>query len=600
MTDLVDGFELDLESLLTDAELATYSGKSSVFPHSAVLTVDKCIQMTGLLERVLEWREEDRLGKHPGGPAPYVNDHAMLVVMFLLAREHAPLNLTEMANVLHQRLSAESRKFLGIPSALPPRQGGGGTEKKNWFNQAYNAFHRLVDTMDPHLDTKKTRRYLLTNEQREKIFTARDRNMMRRRKERLDLFSEKFVQMTFTMQPRRLRRLQRRANLSVDQTPLPVFSKKGTKRDQKTKGMEERLVAEIDAGWYVKGEEYIWGFAANFIINTADTPGTKPNYPITIRAFSLSKPGEQIGGEAVKLARQLIKAGHVPGRFTADRGYFPNEKVSNLHRPLRDMEFDLVFDMKRTEFGKQDGGQNGTIYVEGEHLCPGTPKDLINLSVRAEEKEFDEHTYRTLIDERARYAARNKEKPDADGKVKKMCPALGPQAKIECPLREIHPDSSKKTKPRVLKKNVPEKPPAICCQSSVVFEENDDTLRFAQKYRFQSSEWAQIYKFDRNAIEGMNGYIKNDAHESLSNPQRRSARGMAAQQVLITMLVVSANMRKLQSFLAEEGREIFRKIEKRYPESRRRDRKAHSMYKRTWGPAPDVVIVEGRSEPLRT
>ena len=591
--------EIEFEINLSDEEIENFSGKTSIFTHEDVLTAEKCVLATGLLGNISAWRAEDKASKHPGGPARYVDDRAILIVLTLLAREHSPLNLTEMGAVLHRRLTAASRKHLNLPTSLP-RKSGGGTEKKNWFNHASNSFHRVLDTMDPHLDTRGTRNRLLSNAEREEIFSARDRNTMRRRKERLDLFSELWLDMTFRMQPRRLRRLQKTAHLSVDQTPVRAVSQKGTRKDRKTGAALERKVLEIDADWYVKGEDWIWGFAANIFVNTAPTPGAKAQVPITIRALSLSKPNEDIPGETVKLAKQLVDRGHTPGRLTADRGYYANSNANDLQIPVRQLGFDPVMDFKRDQLGLQEGGQNGSIFVEGEHLCPATPRGLVNASKRALDLEFDEGTYRKLIDERAHYALRNKERPDENGKVKKMCPAYGPQATVECPLREIHPNSSAKSKPRVLKSNLPAKPAQICCQSSVVFTETVETAKFAQSLRYGSREWAETYKFDRNSIEGINGYIKHSANEALDSPQRRSVRGLAAQQVFVTMLAVSVNMRKLASFLAEEGREIIHRVEQRYPVSRRRDRENIGNYKRKWGPKQSDVIVDGRSEPLRT
>lgn len=599
MTDLIEGFDVDTDLLLTEQEMHTFSGRHAVFPHHEVLTTDKCIQITGVLPKIKEWRDEDRAGRHPGGPAPYVDDRTILVVLLLLAREHAPLNETAIAEVMHRRLTKESRDFLGIPQALPPKNPEkGGTEEKNWQNHAYNAFQRILDTMDPHLDTKGNRRRLLNNAERQAILTARDLNTMRRKKDRLDWFSQQLLQMTFTMQPRRLRRRQRVANISVDQTPVPVYTKRGTRKNQQTGEEYERLVKEMDAAWYKKPDDYVWGFAANFAVSCGSNLGEETDFPITIRAFTLSVPNVDIPGEAVKLGQQLLNAGHSAGRFSVDRGYSSNSSVDQFHKPVRNMGYQPVFDFTKRELGEKEGGQNGSIYVEGAHLCPGTPEELINASIRANELEFDEKTYRALIQERSLYELRNKEAPDVSGKVKKMCPALGKQAKIECPLREIHPESSEKPKPRVLKRNVPTKPDKICCNTSATFVENDETIKSKQHLRYGSREWATVYQADRNMVEGMNGYIKDEHAENLASAGRRSASGLAAQQVLVTMLIVSANMRKLQSFLKREAQEAIKTIKAIYPRSRRRDFAGWGTYKRKWGPKHESIYVPGRDQPL--
>lgn len=261
-----------------------------------------------------------------------------------------------------------------------------------------------------------------------------------------------------------------------------------------------------------------------------------------------------------------------------------------------------MFDLKSDDFGVTELGQNGSIFVEGAHLCPGTPEDVINISIRAKNLEFDEATYRGLEVERSKYELRYKEAGTRPGTHKLMCPALGKQARIECPLREIHPEASKKAKPYVLKRNAPpaDKLPAICRQHSATFTENEAELPYRQDQRYGSREWAETYEADRNMVEGINGYIKDERKENLRSAARRSAAGIAAQQVLVTMLVVSANMRKLQSFLVTEAQDAIRKIESRYPRERLRDHphKGWGTYKRKWGPKHDRIVVSGRDEPL--
>lgn len=605
MSDLIEGFHIDTDLLLTGDEQMTFSGRTSKFTHAQVLTSDKCIEMTGVLKKLQEWRDEDRAGKRRSGPAPYVDDRAILVVLLLLAREHAPLNETAIAEVLNQRLTDESREHLNIPYELPPvNPNKAGTEEKNWLNHAHNGFQRILEPIDPHHDTRGKRRRLLNNAERAAIFSARDLNTMRRRKERLDWFSQAFLQMTFSMQPRRLRRLQKVANVSVDQTPVPVYSKRGTRKNQKTGEYYERMVKEIDAAWYKKGEDYYWAFAANFAVSTANKAGAKADFPITIRAFTLSVPNVDIPGEAVKLGKQLIDAGHTPGRFSVDRGYSSNSTVDDYHKPIAALGFKHVFDFDKDEVGPKQGGQNGSIYVEGAHLCPGTPEDLLYLTVRANNLEVGEQNYHNLIDERALYELRYKEPGTRPGTHKYMCPALGKQARVECPLRDIHPQASAKGKPYVLDRNVPTKPDKICTQHSATFVENDATIKSKQEYRYGSREWATTYQADRNMVEGMNGFIKHETHEDLDAAARRAAAGLAAQQVLVTMLIVSANMRKLQSFLKDELRAaklaIDTIIEKRKHRLRDDPKQGWGRYKRKWGPEYAELIIPGRDSPLVT
>ena len=67
---------------------------------------------------------------------------------------------------------------------------------------------------------------------------------------------------------------------------------------------------------------------------------------------------------------------------------------------------------------------------------------------------------------------------------------------------------------------------------------------------FESPEWGFAYHSLRNTNEGINGYIKDPAHEALDDPGRRPIHGVAAQSLFVALLVVAANVRKIRSFQA--------------------------------------------------
>jgi hypothetical protein len=73
--------------------------------------------------------------------------------------------------------------------------------------------------------------------------------------------------------------------------------------------------------------------------------------------------------------------------------------------------------------------------------------------------------------------------------------------------------------------------------------------RHANAIAYCTKEFATTYQYDRNVIESMNAFAKDSGKENLGASQNRRLRGMAAQQVLITMLLVSVNIRKINQFL---------------------------------------------------
>ena len=59
--------------------------------------------------------------------------------------------------------------------------------------------------------------------------------------------------------------------------------------------------------------------------------------------------------------------------------------------------------------------------------------------------------------------------------------------------------------------------------------------RFHPELAFESPEWKFAYNSLRNTNEGMNGYIKDPAHEALDDPGRRRIHGVAAQSLFVAL-----------------------------------------------------------------
>jgi hypothetical protein len=148
--------------------------------------------------------------------------------------------------------------------------------------------------------------------------------------------------------------------------------------------------------------------------------------------------------------------------------------------------------------------------------------------------------------------------------------------------------STRKIRTEVLTENIPEAPNLICTQGSVDFGPNDG-IRDAQLFRYQSMEWSDGYRIGRNTDESYHAYVKDTGHEALDISSRRRIRGFAAQQVLATMLLVSANIRKIIKFLTNREelatQQTSATIKGMCPvrkTTRRRDREGHSNYKANW------------------
>lgn len=595
----------DFAGLITEAEIRAAGGTTTMLTRKDVELADSRVQATGVLEKIARWREEDRVKTGAGGRPALISDRVVLILLLLLVRERSPLWVSEMRNLLWLRLTEDARRFLNLPPAT--HSGDDATDGKNWYNNVWNALQRLLVTMDPY---PAPRNKLMNRQERERVKSLREKNTMRRMKERLDWFSNQWLDMTFQMQPRQIRRLQKKMDVAIDQTCVTAPSRRGRSEIDKKTGKEvlDLLVLELDADWYPKNpanridpdsapkKDLEWGYAANIASRVSHNAGEEAPYPLIALSFTLSRPNEDVAGETVRSLQSILDRGHEPGRVNGDKGYFANLRPETLHIPVNQMGWDVNTDYLSNQLGIK-GGKAGALQIEGEHYCPAMPKALITVSIDKADNRIDEDTRRKRIDERQPYALRNKERPDERGHVPKMCPAHGPGATIECPLRALHKNASKKPKPHVLEQNLPEVPDRICTQSSVDFGP-EDGIRQAQSMRYGSEEWARTYRHDRNTIESFNSHIKEPGYENLAAASRRRLRGFAAQQVLVTMLIVAANIRKILTFLRDQARKPHANPGK--PAIRRRDREGHSTYVRKRHKGPPIEATEPVETPLRT
>lgn len=155
-----------------------------------------------------------------------------------------------------------------------------------------------------------------------------------------------------------------------------------------------------------------------------------------------------------------------------------------------------------------------------------------------------EETYKARLTARCQWRLVRKEGPDQDGYERFSCPGQGPHPYLCCPLR---PEAAASALGKVPALSPPGEPPKICSQSAVTVAP-DIGARHRQHLAFGSDEWARTYASYRNTIEGLNGYVKDPAHEALAEPGRRRVRGIAAQSVFAALLFMAANFRKFTAF----------------------------------------------------
>ena len=181
------------------------------------------------------------------------------------------------------------------------------------------------------------------------------------------------------------------------------------------------------------------------------------------------------------------------------------------------------------------------------------PPALVDATVDFRKGHIDQTLYRQRLEERWRYRARPKARPDAEGHVRYQCPAANQWLLARCDLKPASVRDATRGLLRVIPSaELKASPPPSCSQQSVMIPP-EAGAKYGQPLLYQSAEWSTTYNLLRNTMEGMNGYVKDPAHEALDEPGRRRLHGVAAQSVLTAMLLMAANVRKIRTFLAAKA-----------------------------------------------
>jgi len=466
---------------------------------------------------------------------------AVLVGLLVLAMDDRPLLLSSVTDVLHRRLSERARTRLSITGTITDRRG---------FLARYRCvrycFHAICSVVDPSPLPKN--RCLADDELAEtsKEMTAAEIDAARGRLESLvNALIEASVSVLTDEE-----RSAHDGAVGLDATPVPLFSRGASKRTG-------RCASDPDGAWYVRGGDHrdaddpstgktrtriAWALEAT-IVTMAPRPGvaTHPNLAI---GLALTRPGEDPGGTAARVLASVAARGHRAGHLGADRAYTA-ALPERFHLPVAAMGYQVVMDYRVDQLGIQ-ANSGGAVLVEGHWYCPSMPEPLVSATADLRAGTIDRVTYQARIAARADYRLKKKDGPDADGYERRSCPALGDHPRLMCPLRESSL-SPRDGRTKVL--NPPAEPPKVCDQTAITIAP-DVGVRHRQTLVFGTDEWARRYATLRNTIEGLNGFLKDPAHEALAQPGRRRVRGIAAQSIFCALLVVAANLRKIRAFRA--------------------------------------------------
>ena len=497
----------------------------------------------------------DRSGKAPvieaalahrtGRPRP-LPVRAVLAALLCLALEDRPLFLTDATRLLFCQLSETSRRLLRVP-------GTAATERA--FQAAYRrvryCFGAIRSVMDPSALPKNRR---LTEDD----LKARTRPMTPAQAEaargRLEAFINSLLEASISV----LASEERAAFdgcTGLDATPVPLFSRGPSRRT----GL---CASDPDGGWYVREGDHrereddkgkplrkiCWALEAT-IATMARPPGAPPAHPDLAIGLALARPGEDPGGTGARVLASAAARGHKAGWLGYDRAYTA-ALPGRFQLPARALGYRPVMDYRIDQLGIQ-ANTGGAILVEGTWYCPALPDPLITATASLRDHAITRELYDQQIAARAPYQLKHKDGPDADGYQRLSCPATGHNPPLICPLRQ---DSLTPRDGRAKVFQPPPEPPRICTQTAITIAP-DIGARYRQDLPYGSPAWHKTYTTLRNTIEGLNGLIKDPAHEALAQPARRRVRGIAAQSVFTALLLMAANIRKIRAWRALTARD---------------------------------------------
>lgn len=508
------------------------------------------IKSSGIPQRINDWEAEDKANNHAGGRPRLVSTETILTLVLLSAAEQESLELQDIARTIHERLSDTSLELLGLPTRKR-------AFAKDWYAPVRFAFDRVVKTIDP----KPGRRNKFpTQAEYEAILAAREKDNSAAKQVRLDWVTNTLLHSTMSLLPPRFWSAWQ-GDLTIDATVVPAYGKKGAPYQPSTVDpLKRHLAVEYDAGWYLRNANHdsvdkmklakkaVFGWDLTLCAMTKHDPNGPTRFPQLILGIGMTVPGTALIETGRRVIESIADRGHATGRVTGDRGYAAGAIATDFQLPLRLRGYEMVTDYKATQLGDEGlYSYAGALGVEGAFYCPAMPKNLVNATKDYRAGAISWDVWQKRISKRKDFLLRRKGKPNADGSVTMMCPARGSGATASCPVAgACSRDTYDKLVP-VLNPPHPDKRGDICNNKVSVKFPIEHGAKLQQKYHFGSQEWRDIYQTDRSTIEGINGALKT-ATIPLDGAAVRRVRGYTAQYLLITMLVATENLRRIQSF----------------------------------------------------
>ncbi|MEU3280283.1 hypothetical protein [Streptomyces antibioticus] len=546
--------------LARHTRIARLRSQRALVPDLEVAEIRAEVAGSGLIEEI-----EPLVARRTGCPCKLPVEALLVGMSLASARNGGVVTFTAVTDLLFFSLSEPMREQLGL-RRYPDHDRG--------FEAAYatvrRRLHSILGAIDPSPLPKNHR---LARRHAEKLMAKADPDELTRKR----TLMVKLANLILAMSLREAMPLLEdcwNGSVCVDATVIGTYAKGLAPNSPVT-------ATDPDAAWYVRTAKHkdplalddlapnrqdktgarlqkkaerikksLFGYDASLVIardpsrNGVPLPDGSADpdvVPALVIAFSVDKPSHRPGHVAVEALQQIDDS--LPrGYLAGDRAY-NDQKPENFQLPIRAMGYEPVYDYAKDQLGVQ-AGFAGAELVEGNWYCPSMPHELKEATKDLVNERIDKQTWINRIRARAAYVFMPKQRPDAEGHRRLMCPAEA--NRTQCPLKAY-------TLGRGIQLPLVDPAPSPagsppCCSQKTVTVPPEAGANLWQPLQYGSEAWQRVYFRLRNSVEGINGYAKDPLYERLEDPGTRRIRGIAAQTLLLAFQLAHANRRKLRAW----------------------------------------------------
>lgn len=555
--------------------------KLSVYVSEAIRVLDHA----DVRALVHAWKLED--GKTSNrGRKRFIDEYAALAILLIQMRYSGVLLFTHMVETL-TCLNAVDLSRLGIHHH--------DVDDHQWYDRLWRAYERLQSLIDEFPGNRKKKP---TRDAFNRIIELRDPEKMAVRHERFLHLTNALIEGSISFLPRELRR-RYGGNIAIDATFTKhngklggQFKKKldaGEKAKARAAGLRTdfKLVGDhnsinYDGGWYVRQGDHdgmwesaltkrFWGIETELATWVPNAPGAETKeYPLLISAITFHKPGE-LSGAAGEMIRSILSRQYPIDHFMADRAYLPSSKPEDLQGPLARLGSKVVFDYKTSQKGIQ-ASYDHAIQVEGQWYLKYMPLELTEAEALYSEAKADAFAkigIKNIEDEPDADDDQALATSDADARLKTETKRLIELARTQRdqrlaarekyrlkPKGRRRPNGSRQymyPNPELYNETLFDPETAelldVDIPATVVIP-FDVGVKYGQEYKYRSEKWHAYYGL-RNVVESQNAYIKDSSAEDIGSAMNRRARGNTFAALAATLAVVSANIRRILTFIKD-------------------------------------------------